>query len=174
MGCSRSSNRKTGQHAKDPVPENLPALDPEVIPNINSFSSQDCKQLSHRHLPVHRSCCRGRCRGCPQVLFRLECRTPRGKACQLFVRPVIVALAFIQLCDLSHFFFRQSEIQDIQVVPDMIHVFAAGNHDKAHLGMPKESFSCVLCTHREDNRPSVTAFLNTLKKLYKDAVAFPF
>ena len=38
----------------------------------------------------------------------------------------------------------------------------------------KESFSCVLCTHREDNRPSVTAFLNTLKKLYKDAVAFPF
>ena len=38
----------------------------------------------------------------------------------------------------------------------------------------KESFSCVLCTHREDNRPSVTAFLNTLKKLYKDAGAFPF
>ena len=38
----------------------------------------------------------------------------------------------------------------------------------------KESFSCVLCTHREDNRPSVTAFLHTLKKLYRDAVAFPF
>ena len=37
----------------------------------------------------------------------------------------------------------------------------------------RESFSCVLCTHRDDNRPSVTAFLNTLKKLYKDAVAFP-
>ena len=36
-----------------------------------------------------------------------------------------------------------------------------------------ESFSCVLCTHRDDHRPSVTAFLNTLKKLYKDAVAFP-
>ena len=37
----------------------------------------------------------------------------------------------------------------------------------------KESFSCVLCTHREDNRPGLKAFLDTLKKLYKDAVAFP-
>lgn len=37
----------------------------------------------------------------------------------------------------------------------------------------KESFSCVLCTHREDNRPSVKEFLETLKKLYEDAVAFP-
>ena len=37
----------------------------------------------------------------------------------------------------------------------------------------KESFSCVLCTHREDNRPSVKEFLVTLKKLYADAVAFP-
>ena len=37
----------------------------------------------------------------------------------------------------------------------------------------RESFSCVLCTHRDDNRPGVTAFLNTLKKLYEDAVAFP-
>lgn len=37
----------------------------------------------------------------------------------------------------------------------------------------KESFSCVLCTHREDNRPGLKAFLDILKKLYKDAVAFP-
>ena len=37
----------------------------------------------------------------------------------------------------------------------------------------KESFSCVLCTHREDNRPSVKEFLETLKKLYADTVAFP-
>ncbi|MBO5513225.1 MAG: LysR family transcriptional regulator, partial [Mogibacterium sp.] len=27
----------------------------------------------------------------------------------------------------------------------------------------KESFSCVLCTHKDDNRPSVDAFLRTLK-----------
>ena len=37
----------------------------------------------------------------------------------------------------------------------------------------RESFSCVLCTHREDNRPDVAAFVNILQKLYRDAVAFP-
>ena len=37
----------------------------------------------------------------------------------------------------------------------------------------QESFSCVLCTHRDDNRPSLKAFLDILKKLYADAVAFP-
>lgn len=37
----------------------------------------------------------------------------------------------------------------------------------------KESFSCVLCTHKTDSRPSVTSFINILKQLYRDAVAFP-
>ena len=37
----------------------------------------------------------------------------------------------------------------------------------------RESFSCVLCTHKADNRPCVTDFLAILKKLYRDAVAFP-
>ena len=37
----------------------------------------------------------------------------------------------------------------------------------------RESFSCVLCTHRDDNRPSLKAFLDILKKLYADTVAFP-
>ena len=36
-----------------------------------------------------------------------------------------------------------------------------------------ESFSCVLCTHREDQRESLKTFLSILKKLYRDAVAFP-
>ena len=36
-----------------------------------------------------------------------------------------------------------------------------------------ESFTCVLCTHRDDNRPSVTSFIRTLKMLYSEAVAFP-
>ena len=36
-----------------------------------------------------------------------------------------------------------------------------------------ERFSCVLCTHRDDNRPEVAAFLDVLKGLYADAVAFP-
>ena len=37
----------------------------------------------------------------------------------------------------------------------------------------KESFSCVLCTHKEDRRQSLYAFIDLLKKLYKEAVAFP-
>lgn len=36
-----------------------------------------------------------------------------------------------------------------------------------------ECFSCVLCTHRDDGRPAVAAFIAVLKKLYKDAIAFP-
>ena len=37
----------------------------------------------------------------------------------------------------------------------------------------KESFSCVLCTHKEDQRDSLKTFLDILKNLYADAVAFP-
>ena len=37
----------------------------------------------------------------------------------------------------------------------------------------KETFSCVLCTHKEDSRPSISSFLNVLKDLYASAVAFP-
>ena len=37
----------------------------------------------------------------------------------------------------------------------------------------EETFSCVLCTHRDDGRPSLRAFLGVLQSLYRDAVAFP-
>jgi len=37
----------------------------------------------------------------------------------------------------------------------------------------KESFSCVLCTHKEDQRGSLKTFIDILKKLYSEAVAFP-
>ena len=36
-----------------------------------------------------------------------------------------------------------------------------------------EHFNCVLCTHRDDNRASLAAFLTILKELYTSAVAFP-
>ena len=36
-----------------------------------------------------------------------------------------------------------------------------------------ERFSCVLCTHRDDSRLSLRAFLRILKELYDKAVAFP-
>ena len=37
----------------------------------------------------------------------------------------------------------------------------------------EESFSCVLCTHKADKRPSVSSFIDILKGLYREAVAFP-
>ncbi len=37
----------------------------------------------------------------------------------------------------------------------------------------RESISCVLCTHKEDQRDSLKTFLSILKELYSDAVAFP-
>jgi DNA-binding transcriptional LysR family regulator len=36
-----------------------------------------------------------------------------------------------------------------------------------------ETFSCVLCTHRDDGRKPLSAFISILKKLYDEAVAFP-
>ena len=37
----------------------------------------------------------------------------------------------------------------------------------------KESFSCVLVTHKNDTRESLTSFINILQRLYREAVAFP-
>ena len=37
----------------------------------------------------------------------------------------------------------------------------------------EEHFECVLCTHKNDSRQSLSEFIALLKKLYKDAVAFP-
>ena len=37
----------------------------------------------------------------------------------------------------------------------------------------KESFSCVLCTHKDDSRKSLALFLEILRGLYEKAVAFP-
>ena len=36
-----------------------------------------------------------------------------------------------------------------------------------------ERFSCVLCSHREDHRPTLSAFITNLSELYRNAVAFP-
>ena len=37
----------------------------------------------------------------------------------------------------------------------------------------KDAFDCVLCTHKTDSRECLQAFINTLKQLYDEAVAFP-
>ena len=36
-----------------------------------------------------------------------------------------------------------------------------------------EHFNCVLCTHKDDTRPSLKAFIATLVRLYQEAVAVP-
>ena len=36
-----------------------------------------------------------------------------------------------------------------------------------------ESFSCVLCTHREDESESLRTFVSLLQKIYSETVAFP-
>ena len=37
----------------------------------------------------------------------------------------------------------------------------------------KDTFDCVLCSHKTDSRESLQAFISTLKQLYDEAVAFP-
>ena len=37
----------------------------------------------------------------------------------------------------------------------------------------EESFSCVLCTHRDDGRKPLSSFVAIIKKLYGEVVAFP-
>lgn len=36
-----------------------------------------------------------------------------------------------------------------------------------------EHFECVLCTHRDDRRESISSFVQILQNLYEEAVAFP-
>ncbi len=36
-----------------------------------------------------------------------------------------------------------------------------------------DTFSCVLCTHKADQRQSLDTFVKVLQKLYKEAIAFP-
>ena len=38
----------------------------------------------------------------------------------------------------------------------------------------KEIISCVLCTHKSDQRPSLKAFIKILQKIYADNTDFPF
>ncbi|MBQ6979342.1 MAG: LysR family transcriptional regulator [Clostridia bacterium] len=37
----------------------------------------------------------------------------------------------------------------------------------------EETFSCVLCTHKDDKREALDAFVSILKKLYRETIAFP-
>lgn len=79
-----------------------------------------------------------------------KCGFPACERNKLFVCAVVVTLALVQRRDLRHLIIRQTEIQNVEIVPDVIHVPAAGNHGKAHLRMPAEDDLrgrlAVLCT----------------------------
>lgn len=52
------------------------------------------------------------------------------------------------------------------------------NHGASQFGLDtsfdcEESFSCVLCTHRDDGRKPLSSFVAIIKKLYGEVVAFP-
>ena len=50
------------------------------------------------------------------------------------------------------------------------------DHGKQFAWIPfdcKESFSCVLCTHKSDQRKSLQDFIDILTGIYRNAVAFP-
>ena len=50
------------------------------------------------------------------------------------------------------------------------------DHSKQFAWIPfdcEENFSCVLCTHKTDQRKSLQDFIDILTDLYRDAVAFP-
>ena len=74
----------------------------------------------------------------PALLFFLKFRPPRRKAGKLLIGAVIVALASIQLRNLSHIFPGQPKVQNVQIVFDVIHIPAARNHHETHLRMPAE------------------------------------
>ena len=77
----KNRDQRTDRHSDDPVPEDLPKLQIKVIPDINEFSLQDRKDVTHQCLPSHRFCFQVRSlRRVPEYEFR---------SCFLSVVPVI-------------------------------------------------------------------------------------
>lgn len=72
------------------------------------------------------------------VLRLFVLRLPCGEACKGFIRAVVIANAFVQLCDFRHLVVCQLEVENVEVIPDVIHVLASRYDDKAHLCVPAE------------------------------------
>ena len=68
------------------------------------------------------------------LLFKIG--LPQRKLGQLFIGAVVIAFALVQHGDPFHLIGGEGKIKDVQVVPDMVHISAAGDHRKAHLGVP--------------------------------------
>ena len=92
------------------------------------------------------------------LVRRLECR----KSGKRLVGTGVITEALVQLCNLRHLVIRQLEVEDIEIVPDMVYILAAWNHDKAHLRVPTKDHLCrrltilvaqLLKNRRVDQRP---------------------
>ena len=69
----------------------------------------------------------------------LKLRSPSRKLDKLFIGAVVIAHALIKLRNFSHFFIVERKVEDIQVVSDMIDIFASGDHSEAHLCVPAKN-----------------------------------
>ena len=68
----------------------------------------------------------------------LERRVPGGELRELLVGAVVVADALVERGDGGHVGVREREVEDGEVVVDVVHVAAAGNHGEAHLHVPAQ------------------------------------
>ena len=68
---------------------------------------------------------------------------PGSKLYELRICAVIIALVFVEFCNLGYFCLCQTEVEDIQVIPNMINILTSGDYHKAHLCMPAEYNLCV-------------------------------
>ena len=64
---------------------------------------------------------------------------PGGELNELFFGPVVVSLTLIESGDRLHLFVCKSEVQDVQIVPDVIDILASGYYYKSHLRMPAKN-----------------------------------
>ena len=100
-------------------------------------------------------------------LFLFEGRSPFGKLHELLIGTMIISLFFIQFGDFRHFFLSEGEIQYIQIVLDVIHIFASWDHYESHLGVPAEDYLrgtlAVFLSELSENR------FKELGYLYKDS-----
>ena len=86
---------------------------------------------------------------------------------------LMVYVCIVVICRMVYFPLHQVDGHIGTLTFDKNRVFPFWTNIKPFTFDSKECFHCVLCTHKTDSRESLAAFIQTLQKLYKDAVAFP-
>lgn len=115
----------------------------------------------------------------PQKLDRLVFGEPRSRGAHRSRDPVFVQHRLIASGKIEYFNSPDHDTTRTNVAAERGVCLAPGflnDHSGRFAWIPfdcGESFSCVLCTHRDDGRKPLSAFIAILKKLYEEAVAFP-